>query len=249
MKDKLGFTLAEVLISVVVIGIVTALTVPALYNNHQKKTQLMLLQKAYKDLTENMTMLSSQSYKGFYSSPLSLNSKTVVADDGSATLTRKTVDQTAGEFFRKYYDLSKECKETAQPCFAANYKKLSNGDLSSFSCADGYSVILKSGTAMCIIPADKKHDGDGTEANPASDAHPATVYIDVNGPDKPNTGGRDMFVVNIYNDYSVDDIKPADAKSSTSRTVRNELAANCLTSAVGEGCFSKIINANWRMNY
>ena len=44
---KRGFTLAEVLITLAVIGIVAALTIPALISNYQKKVTVSKLQEAY----------------------------------------------------------------------------------------------------------------------------------------------------------------------------------------------------------
>ena len=56
---------------------------------------------------------------------------------------------------------------------------------------------------MCIIPADAPKDA--TEDTPATTGKPAKVYIDVNGSEKPNIGGRDMFTLYIYDDFSIDD--------------------------------------------
>lgn len=47
MKRLYGFTLAEVLITLGIIGIVAALTIPTLINNYQKKAYIAALQKTY----------------------------------------------------------------------------------------------------------------------------------------------------------------------------------------------------------
>ncbi len=47
---KIGFTLAEVLITLGIIGVVAALTIPTLVNNYQKKTYVTGLQRAYAQL-------------------------------------------------------------------------------------------------------------------------------------------------------------------------------------------------------
>ena len=46
MKKRFGFTLAEVLITLGIIGVVAAMTMPILYTNIQKKTTVAKLQKA-----------------------------------------------------------------------------------------------------------------------------------------------------------------------------------------------------------
>lgn len=45
-RIKLGFTLAEVLITLGIIGVVAAMTIPTLISNHQKKQTVVKLQKA-----------------------------------------------------------------------------------------------------------------------------------------------------------------------------------------------------------
>jgi len=50
MKNKFcitGFTLAEVLITLVLIGVVTALTIPNIIHNYEKQATIEKLKKAY----------------------------------------------------------------------------------------------------------------------------------------------------------------------------------------------------------
>ena len=49
-KMKKGFTLAEVLITLGVIGIVAAMTIPTMINNYQKKVTVTKLKLAYSQL-------------------------------------------------------------------------------------------------------------------------------------------------------------------------------------------------------
>ena len=51
-KQKLGFTLAEVLITLGIIGIVAAMTIPVLMTNYQKKTTATRAKKAYSELLQ-----------------------------------------------------------------------------------------------------------------------------------------------------------------------------------------------------
>lgn len=233
MKNNkfLGFSLSEALIALTIVGVIAAITIPNVVASYQKQTMLTLLQKTYHELNENLTILHTEAYnKTFYQSLLSLQGRTVA--------------NTAGKFFigdtnnDPYYNIIKDCETTAQPCFAASYSNINGNTTQAFSCNNGYNVILKSGTAMCIIPADG--------------GQPAKVHIDVNGQDNPNIGGRDMFTFYIYDDYSIDDkdITPDKIKNDTAETARNDLfTASCLSSTIGEGCFGKILNDNWKMNY
>ena len=51
-KNKKGFTLAEVLITLGIIGVVAALTLPALIQNYQKKATATSVKKAYSELNQ-----------------------------------------------------------------------------------------------------------------------------------------------------------------------------------------------------
>ena len=59
MKLKLknfAFTLAEVLITLAIIGVVAAMTIPTLINNYQKKQTVTQLKKAYTTLANVVYM-------------------------------------------------------------------------------------------------------------------------------------------------------------------------------------------------
>ena len=49
---RLGFTLAEVLVTLGIIGVVSAMTVPTLMQNYQKKSYVTQLHKFYNELTQ-----------------------------------------------------------------------------------------------------------------------------------------------------------------------------------------------------
>lgn len=51
-RNKKGFTLAEVLITLGIIGVVAALTLPALIQNYQKKATATSVKKAYSELNQ-----------------------------------------------------------------------------------------------------------------------------------------------------------------------------------------------------
>lgn len=52
MKNKSGFTLAEVLITLVIIGVIAAITVPTLITKYQKEQTVTRLKKAYSALSQ-----------------------------------------------------------------------------------------------------------------------------------------------------------------------------------------------------
>jgi prepilin-type N-terminal cleavage/methylation domain-containing protein len=58
-KYRLAFTLAEVLITLAIIGIVAALTIPTLVNNYQKTQYVTQLKKAYTSVNQALMKLTS----------------------------------------------------------------------------------------------------------------------------------------------------------------------------------------------
>ena len=50
--SRFGFTLAEVLVTLGIIGVVSAMTVPTLMQNHQRKTYVTQLHKSYNELSQ-----------------------------------------------------------------------------------------------------------------------------------------------------------------------------------------------------
>ena len=235
-----GFSLAELLIAVAIIGVIAALTIPGVIANYQRKALLTQLQKSYVELQESLLILKTENYqKGLYGSSLNKKSST-------------SIRNSAGKFLLGYYKITQDCETDTQPCFASKYADLSSMTYSDYSC-DGYSVNVASGAAICIVPASitEEEVSDDTGATTTKEIkNPAVVYIDVNGSKEPNIGGRDMFTFNIYEDFTIDEVDPASTDLSSLEEERENLYdENCLTSSIGKGCFAKILNDDWEMNY
>ena len=228
-----GFTLAEVMIAMAIIGVIAAVTVPAVMANYQRQTLTTQIQKNYAELEQTLTLLQAENYAktNMYSSIL--NKK-----DG------KDIADTSGKFLKEYYQVQKDCETTAQPCFASAYGNISSNASANFTCNDGYSITTKSGTAICIIPASIDTD----EETETETKNPAKVFIDVNGVEDPNIAGRDLFTFNIYGDYSIDEVDPA-LSDEEKQTAKTQLMAKCTTSNNGEGCFTRLLENDWKMNY
>lgn len=55
-SQKFAFTLAEVLIALVIIGVVAAITVPVLFENYKKQETISRLKKAYSVISNGLRM-------------------------------------------------------------------------------------------------------------------------------------------------------------------------------------------------
>ena len=219
-----GFTLSEALVALAIVGIVVALTVPNVINNYQKKSFAIAAKKNYLNIQESLIRLQTENYRN-----KSIFGTTLQKQDG------QELTDNVGKFLTENFRINNDCGETAQPCFAPTYRAIDSSSETAFSC-NGYSVSLSNGASVCMIPAS------------ISPINPVTVYLDTNGPDTPNIGGRDMFTFNIYEDFSIDEVSPTEIKNATVN--RNTLFDNnCKTSSVGKGCFNKLIIDKWEMNY
>lgn len=233
LKKFTAFTLAEMLLALGILGVISALIMPTLMANYQKRGLLLSLEKTYSEFSQAIDLFMLNEYaKNVYKSKLSLKGDELTDDN---------LETSAGHFLKNYFRITQNCGTDDTPCFANSYKTL-NGSYDDFAC-DGYAVALENGSSICLKPAESGEKD-----------LPATVIIDVNGPKKPNTAGRDVFTFHIYYDGTIDENVSPKIKNGQEdgdpETIREEnFTNNCATSITGEGCFGKILNDNWQMNY
>ena len=165
---KNGFTLAEVLITLVIIGVISALAVPALIQNTQKQEYVSALKKAYSTLSQAM--------------------QEIIAEEGSPKGDGGWVKDAESVYnlFKQHLNVLKDCGSSAG-CFnqlgsTANkgYKHLdkSTREYTSHNFnidAAGRKLILADGVQIFFT------SGGGS------------MYIDINGEKAPNQFGRDVF--------------------------------------------------------
>lgn len=132
MNKKFAFTLSEVLVTLGIIGVISALTVPTLVNNYQRKAQALQLRKIVNDIENSVDMLITEEGKSSFSATSYYSNL-----DGFITNKLKTI---------------KTCsKSETNECFASeNYSNINgNGSASAFTC-DGNSYVLASSAAICM---------------------------------------------------------------------------------------------------
>ena len=178
---KQAFTLAEVLITLGIIGIVAAMTLPTLIGNHQKKVTIVKLQKAYSTVGNIF--------------------QKAVAENGDID----TWDATDNETFLKTYILpninytkyyTENCDWSGCFCqpapYTSFYKWPGNQGITSPFPVNGPSVITSDG--MCIV-IDKK---------PAF----INIWIDINNRvNRPNKMAKDTFALKVNNNGKVEGYK------------------------------------------
>ena len=130
---RLGFTLAEVLVTLGIIGVVSAMTVPTLMQNHQRKTYVTQLHKVYNELNQ-----AFQQFKN---------------DNNALTLLEAGLsDQTAvNNFLKTYFKTVTICDTLEEPCvYDAKYKNLNGVTLANNWWPDANCGVLGSGASVCM---------------------------------------------------------------------------------------------------
>ena len=127
---RAAFTLAEVLITLGIIGVVSAMTVPTLMQNHQKKVYVTQLHKIYNQLQQAALQYTNDR------NALNITEAGINSDDAAAN------------FVRTYFNVVQDCGTEQTPCFlpTGEYKKLSGAAITKwypkrhFVLADGTSL-------------------------------------------------------------------------------------------------------------
>ncbi len=209
--------MAEVLVTLGIIGVVSAMTVPSLMQNYQRQSYVTQLHKVYNEISQ--AALRYQNDK---------NAVNLVEAGLSS-------QDAVYEFITDYFKVVKTC-DTFSDCFASSddYKNLNGSSTKGFD-ESTRTFILSSGAA--IRPWYLK-SGDKL----------INVMVDINGKKGPNIEGRDMFLLCLYNNGLIDE---QGASAPLTKEARDNLFTNtCQKSSTGiGGCFGKILNDNWQMNY
>ena len=216
---KNGFTLAEVLITLGIVGVVASMTLPTLNNNVQKQTYEAGAKKAF----------------NIVSNAVSLYMVDQGVDDLSETPLYNNADGLKA-FVNKYFRVAVDCgnryyNSNGASCFAKDLYSLdrsATSDLSKGQCMQ--VVTLTDGMAMSFdsgpiedASAGEDINGDGvvddndklSSNNSAfDDGTPLIVEVDINGASGPNVTGRDIFMMVVSRNGSVGS-KLADCDTST----------------------------------
>jgi len=168
-----GFTLAEVLITLVIVGVIAAITIPTVI--------------AYYNKTETASRL-----KKFYSTFGQAISRSVI-DNGYYTnwdLTESESSQRTIDFVNKYLfpylQIVKKSTPTSNECWADNVRSATTGNVHS-----QYSNSQPKHSSAILS------DGSSLHVWMSKSCQNAWIVVDLNGHKSPNTLGRDIFPFQI----------------------------------------------------
>jgi len=202
---KSAFTLAEVLITLVIIGVVAAITVPSLNNAIQDKEYAQMLRKNFSTLDN--ALRRAQADEGTFG-----DNSIVFVPDTSSDRHYNTAKNLA-----KYLNYTKICKNRNDTdCRELYYaRKYATDKVGTYNPTSNPQIFLSDGSIWsvnqntscewvandCVQKSngDCKKDENGNKIpNNVNRTDCGWVHIDVNGMKGPNKYGKDCFYISVY---------------------------------------------------
>lgn len=226
-KRIIAFTLAEVLITLAIIGVVAALTIPTVVQSYRKTQTVTQLKKVYSALANTANL--------------------AIADEGpintweiGENLTRQAAADFVSKYLAPYLKVSKNCGLDMTGDCECKYSYLNN---------EGGLLTLDSNWTRFYL-----NDGTflGVSVSNTETRKFASVRVDINGKKKPNVYGKDIFIFrydtyNTSNQKLVGKFVPADLYAMTREQALGNESFGCNKNATGSYCSSVIMYDSWQM--
>lgn len=222
IKKFKAFTLAEVLISLGVIGIIAALTIPAIIINIQNaelkskfKKEFSIFSQAFLDMQKDNGGTLAGVFQGNLTSFQTNFQKYLNATDFASSSNSSTNISWEDSCDFKY--LNGTYQGGTYDCNACPTGRLADGTM--------FIVLVSWAThdlSTCTI------SGSYPRADLCFD-----IFMDVNGKTAPNTMGKDIYAISVYKNKVV----PIDWFHGTGAVD----SSDCTTSGAGIGCSTKVV--------
>ena len=219
-----AFTLSEVLITLVIIGVIAAITIPAVIANYTEQEKYSRVKKAYSTLANAMTRLRADGGDGIFE-----------VSDSDINSTKSWFDN----YMKPYIVTTKVCYDTAGCWNKGNTIKL-NGQTESYNrsgtCIGSACItaVLNDGT-LININVNSGSDAMSLAKTNVTSANSVFVHFDINGEKKPNQIGKDIFVT-IFTENG---LVPA-----YSNATHAQIEADCSSTGSGYSCIQKYLKQN-----
>ena len=190
MYKHSGYTLAETLITLIIIGVIATITIPTMIGNAGRKNLDAGVAKAYYTLNQALDLMKADGayvpkcYYGF-------NFESVEKDE---TLNDFSKCEDFYKKFVKKINTVKVCDGSSSGCTYDGFNSAGGGcefgsGAGAFVTTDGMLFILYQSTSP-------------------------TFLVDVNGAKGPNKWGYDMFTFSIYGDGKASNVESGECKAT-----------------------------------
>ena len=257
---KLGFTIAEVLVTLGIIGVVSAISLPTLITSHKNQSCAAALAVAVSNFEKGMSTLTmKQGQETLYQTDAwkAYATPTTFAGnlDGSIALTYNPNKASIAN----YYD-------------GVSLKNIKGSNVTVANItSDVYAAFTAKNGVAYFINFKGTNIANGVDSNAITEQTAlangvtltdsiATVIIDVNGVQKPNIVGRDLFLFDLSSlgilypagglDFAYKNEGTAANKSKTWRDAASSYTCNDSTKdSPGWGCTARLIEENYKPKY
>ncbi len=222
--------MAETLITLAIIGIVAALTIPSVVRNYQKQQTVTKLKKVYSALsnTTNLAIADNGPIAGWE-----------VKNNDEGGIGQGSIDF-ANRYLIPYLKVSKNCKnDSGSGCIF--WDTSLNTTLVHSLSPDWARFFLNDGTFIAI----------NTTINETYTR--AMIAVDLNGQKKPNRNGKDIFYFNYYTNnnfrpqlngkFTPDALPEADREA-----LLNYGSYCCNKEKTGHWCAALIMKDSWQIS-
>lgn len=249
-----GFTLAEVLITLGIIGVVAAMTIPTLIKSYQAQAYVSQLKKTYSQFNQIFQQIASD--------------HGCTGDLACTGLFVGTITSRAlGDEVVKYIKVINNCEVTSvQNCWAANVNQNFDGSsasvhqINTWSSTYNYRFVTIDGMSINIQNYGLNGVGSGYENCKYSEGTGeltqicGTMWIDLNGPKGPNNLGRDAFMFLITNGkgpllYYFNGYQGIATRWWNYNNLNRCSSSSTGTDKIGDYCLARIIEKGWIMDY
>ena len=190
---KFGFTLAEVLITITILGLIAALTIPALMSNMDRASWSSGLSTSFSILSRGFPQMMAEESADTLDATSLWND--LVGSENDLTTSSIDLRNELG----KYFNITATSNKF--PYDVLNFDKRTKYD----GIGDTVRFELSNGSSMNIIFRKIPNEDCSTivAAGGTLCEKMADVYVDVNGSKKPNAIGRDIYLFYVGNDGKV----------------------------------------------
>ena len=208
---KKGFTLAEVLIAMTVVGVIAILTIPSIINTYKFKIYTMQLNRAIAQVTTAISQVIDDEH-----------ADNINTDDPNTPTgfyaTSAYYDPSS--FLNKYIKQGKKCDAGNTYCeLILHTHKKPDGTLITITPLSTSVISTINGAIIMLVKSSNN----------------LYLYIDVNGNKDPNITGYDTFFLKINEDGSITDTESDASKCNTGSTNVKNASAGCYSKFLKNG--------------